>query len=297
MAAIIVAAGCFSPAPTQEAPDDVESPAEGSVDVSREVGPGEGGPGDAEPAQSGNVSGQVVDDEVRPIAGAIVTLSGVQAQVRTTEDGLFEFQNVPAGRHVITVEAVGYSSESKAVDVRTDQRVDIVFELEALPVFEPHITSLPHTFIIHAGVFGTSLAGGNTTSCESCEWIPEIEPDPSVILVEIQGQHTVEHPLKPDGLAVFIYKNGNSDATIRSCGWVGADYDPPCLRLPIREMYNQTYLDSAEPDDEPLTEIRFWQWCDPHWVCVEERYDEWLTLFYDTPESVVPQDYSAFPEH
>ena len=55
-------------------------------------------------------------------------------------------------------------------------------------------------------------------------------------------------------------------------------------------------MDAIPTTDEPLKGIRFWQWCDPFGVCVEERYDEWLTLWYDTPEAAVPKDFTAWED-
>jgi hypothetical protein len=280
----VVLAGC-SQAPSQPSGDAGDGKNRGVASISPE--------GDTN--ATGAIDGKVIDDEGRPVANAALTIIGFKVEVLSTSDGLFKFEKVPIGKHVVAVSAISYKPKTQGIQVAADATANMLITLEPLPILQPRHISLPHTFYIHFGAYGTSFAGGNTSSCEACEWTPKIEADPDYVIIEIRGKHTVKYPTRPDGLAVFLYKNSASGGYIRYCGWIGTDNNPECIRLPMRFEYNKTYLDSVAPVDKPTTAIRFWQWCDPFWVCVEERYDEWFTLFYDMDEASIPKDFTAWP--
>ncbi|HLE47310.1 MAG TPA: carboxypeptidase-like regulatory domain-containing protein [Candidatus Thermoplasmatota archaeon] len=280
---VLLLAGCTS-AKSASVPA-TSGPPQGSVIV----------PADENVTETGSVSGRVVDDESRPVANATVAIVQVKVEVRTTVDGVFEFQNVPIGRYVFVANALGYESQTKGVEITAGENAAVVFTLEPIAILVPRIVALPHTFFVHLGFYGTSFAGGNTASCEACEWIPKIDKNPSHVVIEIKGKHTVPYPTRPDGLAVFLYKNGDS-TYFSGCNWIGTTNDVDCLDLPMRREFNSTDLLDAVPAEKPVTAIRFWQWCDPFWVCVEERYDEWFSLFYETADDMVPRDYTAWPK-
>lgn len=283
LAFALVVAGCASATPSSG--PATSGPAQGSVVV----------PPDDNATETGALEGKVADDESRPVPNAVVGIVELKVEVRTTADGLFKFENVPVGKYLLVANALGYESQTRTVEVAAGPNAAVVFLMKGIPVLVPRIVNLPHTFFIHLGVYGTSFAGGDTASCEKCEWIPKIDKDPWHVILEIKGKHTVPYPTRPDGLAVFLYKNANS-AYFSGCNWIGADNNIPCIRLPMRREFNQTELLDAVPAEKPVTSIRMWQWCDPFWFCVEERYDEWLTLFYQTPEADVPKDYTAWPK-
>ena len=51
-----------------------------------------------------------------PVAGAQVTLVEISRSARTTADGRFVFEGVPAGRHTLTVSLIGYIFVKREVD-------------------------------------------------------------------------------------------------------------------------------------------------------------------------------------
>ena len=75
------------------------------------------------------VRGTVTNETGRPIEYAQVTLDpqGATRQMRTDRDGRFNFIGVPAGMHTLRVTWVGFSPESREVEVvRQDATVDVV---------------------------------------------------------------------------------------------------------------------------------------------------------------------------
>src|SRR5688572_2997273 len=59
---------------------------------------------------TGLIRGIVVDDAIRPVAGANVTLTPGGQTARTTANGTFGFDGLAAGSYFLAVELYGYES-------------------------------------------------------------------------------------------------------------------------------------------------------------------------------------------
>jgi hypothetical protein len=67
---------------------------------------------------TGIIRGVVVDEAVRPVAGAVVSLSGSTASNTTTnDDGLFGFSNLQPGPHFVRVSKAGYVAAQASTEV------------------------------------------------------------------------------------------------------------------------------------------------------------------------------------
>src|SRR5215207_3051712 len=76
-----------------------------------------------------SVRGTVTNEAGRPIEYAQVTLDpqGANRQLRTDREGRFSFVGVPQGAHTLRVAWVGFSPETKQVDmIGSDLTVDVV---------------------------------------------------------------------------------------------------------------------------------------------------------------------------
>lgn len=69
-------------------------------------------------ATTGVIRGLVVDDAIKPVAGATVTLTGPGAKATTDENGLFGFDDLPAQTYFLQVEKAGYRSTQQSTDVQ-----------------------------------------------------------------------------------------------------------------------------------------------------------------------------------
>jgi hypothetical protein len=77
-----------------------------------------------------SVSGVVVDARTsQPIADARVVLVELARSAQTASDGRFEFQNVAAGSHTLTISIIGYSFARRQVDVRVGSTLDVTIPL------------------------------------------------------------------------------------------------------------------------------------------------------------------------
>ncbi len=86
----------------------------------------------------GAITGTVVDEETAAVVGALVGLDATQSTT-TDEAGQFSFKAVPPGSHEVQVQALGYSSIGRAVDVVEGEVVQLILTVAALPVLEPHL--------------------------------------------------------------------------------------------------------------------------------------------------------------
>jgi hypothetical protein len=69
-------------------------------------------------ASTGIIRGVVVDEAIRPIAGATVLLKGeAPKEATTTADGLFGFANLAPGTYFLTITKLGYFEAQQSTDV------------------------------------------------------------------------------------------------------------------------------------------------------------------------------------
>lgn len=69
---------------------------------------------------TGSIKGQVVDQNDRPITGAIVTTDPPSHSIRTTENG-YRLEDVPVGEYVVEAEKPGYHKGKVNVQVNFSQ--------------------------------------------------------------------------------------------------------------------------------------------------------------------------------
>src|SRR5687767_861099 len=103
LVAVVVAAGCVGDGGT--ASERSSTPAS---DVHE--------PGALLADGAGAIAGTVVNEETAPVVGALVGLDATQTTT-TDEAGRFSFKAVPPGSHELQIQALGYASIGRAVDV------------------------------------------------------------------------------------------------------------------------------------------------------------------------------------
>ena len=86
---------------------------------------------------TGVLRGVVVDEAIRPVAGAKVTLGGSSAEALSDDSGLFGFEGLSAGNYFLTVEKRGY--------VRTQQSTAVVAGVADPPILKVLLVADPST--------------------------------------------------------------------------------------------------------------------------------------------------------
>lgn len=68
-------------------------------------------------AQSGSISGKIVDEHNQPLPGATVTINGTTNGAAADADGNYVIKNIKAGSYTLTAKFVGYEAGVKTVNV------------------------------------------------------------------------------------------------------------------------------------------------------------------------------------
>ena len=87
----------------------------------------------AGPAQQ--ISGQILDRTTgEPVAGAIIYVETLQRQFQTDEDGAFVLKIEQPDIYTILVTRVGYDTDTRTIDLRSEYPSPLVIPLSARPV-------------------------------------------------------------------------------------------------------------------------------------------------------------------
>ena len=76
-------------------------------------------------AQTGSVSGRVLDEQKQGLPGVTVVVDGTSIGNSTNSDGTFSIQNVPAGAQTLVFSFVGFNTQRQAVTVVADQNTAV----------------------------------------------------------------------------------------------------------------------------------------------------------------------------
>jgi hypothetical protein len=121
------------------------------------------GPADYDES-TGGIDGYVTDEELAPIAGALVGILGLpDAEATTDASGRFALSNVPPGVHSLATQKLGYESSTQKVEVASGQSSEVKITLVVLAVEEPY----PETIIFN-GIIENGVGVVRTATCTSC---------------------------------------------------------------------------------------------------------------------------------
>src|ERR1700744_1040899 len=87
-------------------------------------------------AQTGTITGRIIDDENQPLPGATVSLKGTQTAAASDANGYFKLANVPAGQHTLEVTFIGYVSLEQAVTVNGTVNVNLQLKSSSVLINE-----------------------------------------------------------------------------------------------------------------------------------------------------------------
>jgi hypothetical protein len=179
----------------------------------------------AEPKARGHIAGVVVDEAIRPIAGARVKLPGLDLEHTTDRDGGFGFVDLRPGPYFITVDATGYDPAQTVLDVQEDEFTRAKVILTAIPPPEPyHVTQAFDGFadVVTSNAF---LAFGFT--CGSCVFDFYVDrPGLRALVVEA----TAEGAVSGDGFQHWLYGDNGSYGDGLSSGSSGVP-----MRVELRD--------------------------------------------------------------
>ncbi len=115
-------------------PSDPPPPSEPAAEPAPAPAPGATASVTVKAAPTAALRGRVLAKSGDPIPGAIVTLAGTQASAITEGDGTFSITAAPLGAAVVEIEAVGYATERRAIQIAPGtQPVTVRLDTQELP--------------------------------------------------------------------------------------------------------------------------------------------------------------------
>ncbi|MEW5693246.1 MAG: carboxypeptidase-like regulatory domain-containing protein [Candidatus Hydrogenedentota bacterium] len=70
---------------------------------------------------TGIISGIIIDDELKPLEGAILYTDPPSHSVSTNPDGQYVIRNIPIGKYTVSCKKEGYKESSVDINVYVDQ--------------------------------------------------------------------------------------------------------------------------------------------------------------------------------
>jgi TonB-dependent starch-binding outer membrane protein SusC len=108
------------------------------------------------PIFAGTIMGRVTDSTTgRPLAGATVSLTGLQRSTLTGPNGAFTLVGVPAGVHAVQVRMIGYSQQQRNVTVASEQSVVVNFTLQAEAIALEEVVAVGYGTVRQRDVTGS----------------------------------------------------------------------------------------------------------------------------------------------
>jgi hypothetical protein len=118
-------------------------------------------------AQTGSLTGTVVNTAGQPVANAFVTIQASNRSGTTNARGQYTFQNVPAGSQEIRVTSLGYRSVTQSVTIQAGQTATLDFTLSVSAVALDEVVVTGQAAGIARREIGTSIASVDVTALEA----------------------------------------------------------------------------------------------------------------------------------
>jgi hypothetical protein len=229
-------------------------------------------------SDEGALSGVVVDEAIRPLAGVLVTVLGQGIDSVTDTGGLFLVAELAPGLYTLAANATGYLRTQTTVEVVVGQTAKVRMVLPTDTTPQPfHVTQKFEGFN-QAGnslasqayeLFVNGTAGVPYDSCQ-CQFYYTVEQPADTHIVEVTWERSVDSPAAESSGYWAIWDEDGGDYQDDSCG-------NPCLGR----------IDGFFPADSRRFSIDIW--LDSDWVQVNQAFTVFLTLFYN---GAAPADWS-----
>ncbi len=151
---------------------------------------------------TGVIVGLVLDETIRPIEGAVVTVVGQETSATTGADGGFGFEGLQPGTYFLEITKPGYAKVQQSVDVvaGVDEPDMVRVLLTRIPGSEPHVVPHQHDGFIACGFqVANRLYGAETCNVNGMYGEDDADPyfdvdqgPPGYFQSEVIWEHTQE---------------------------------------------------------------------------------------------------------
>lgn len=219
-------------------------------------------------AKAGHIAGIVADAAGVPLAGALVDLVGVQADLATDEKGHFAFLDLVPGVYTLAVDAEGFETAKTSVDVTPGQFARPEITLQAV---EP----AAYTELYRLDGYAEFQALGIGLSCYSCYLEGDLGEGLTELVLEADMQST-----NFGGAHAFYWDLVTSTADYEdSSGVGGQEASPMRVLVPASDLTEDATQFTY--DLRPVANL----------VMFQQAFTGYVSAFY---YGAAPDDYSAF---
>ncbi len=202
-------------------------------------------------AQTGSISGRVVDETNQPLPGASVTIKGTTKSTSTDVKGYYKISQLGSGSTTVAVSFIGYQISEKSVTT-TDGDTKLDFKLQ------PSSENLDEVIVVGYGTQTRREVTGSIVKVDAAKIVAL--PTPS-FEASLQGRAAGVQVIQGSGLA-----GSSSVVRIRGIGSISAGGDPLYVidGIPVnqdqfisgnRGAQNQNPLAAINPNDIESIEI------------------------------------------
>jgi hypothetical protein len=142
---------------------------------------------------TGSIKGVVVDDAIRPLTKATVSLGGKQATSLTDASGQFVFTGLQPGVYFVAVNATGFTSTQSSVEVKagevTPARIQMQRNYDPVPYHETQIFRGHIDLWVSEGSYVAEELAAGTLQC-TCKWNFTASPQARTFVLDLDGTTT-----------------------------------------------------------------------------------------------------------
>jgi len=238
-------------------------------------------------AETGSISGLVIDEEIQGIAGADVGILDRTPELKAVTDaaGKFTFNELPPGDYKIVAQKLGYESRALSVKVEVGQVAEAKLTLVALAIKEQRIFHFPFAGFFSCGMSSPVL----TVACRGTAGLEDKSSfKTNVTASDIQ---TVIDTMTWDASApgtAKILRNVFSVDGVSGSGAEKNSVSPNILRVDEPKAKAKAKLNH-------LIWIGWTSTSDPTQIVVvvyQQKFDVTTSVFYGDE---APEDFSALP--
>jgi hypothetical protein len=252
---------------------------------------------------TGGIRGVVVDEAVRPIAGATVEVVGTDKKMVTDETGLFSFSGLEAGPYFIKASHPLYDVQQQSAEVAAGvaNPAPVKILLTRVVLQDPYIQTLKYDgFIVcSANAVVPGVGGLLSEECGEGVGVPCTVPPPvGCQRVGGQGNNNVQFDFTIGaGAKTIIVEKAwepTSDAGKALYSPIATEWSclPTCSGNYLGEMdgespiyaamSNDTFEEEVVPDE---TIISVFTWASPSYsgTVLNQKYTDFVTVFYGLP--------------
>jgi hypothetical protein len=219
------------------------------------------------PTQEGKgaIGGVVVDEAIRPIAGALVTLAGLGMNVTTDESGTFAWPDLEPGSYFLVVSAPRYLPIQSSADVVAGETAFVRVQLVADPTPLPYQETVQFTgyMTAWAGIAQFFVEGSQDNGSALCDCRLYFTPrsNLSTVVYEAYWDWTVPDPANQAEL-YYVVEQIEGDAYEE-----GYCFSPCIVHIGG---------DSFTPDVQAYARLDG----PDFWFAYQQQFELFVTLFY-----------------